>query len=283
LIDLDRALSLAILFILLALGAGLAAWFLSEPARTARRRRRLRAQPFPSAWRDILRRRVPLVARLPAALQLQLKRHIQVFVAEKRFVGCAGFEIDDEVRVTIAAQACLLLLNRRIEYFEPLREILVYPSAFAVERTQTDGAGLVQQGRQVMSGESWERGQVILSWDDVLAGAAVLDDGRNVVLHEFAHQLDQETGYANGAPRLLNRRHYARWSRVLGEEFAKLREQIALGAEPAVLDTYGATNPAEFFACATEAFFERPQAFAAVHPALYTEFAGFYRVDPLSW
>ena len=268
---------------ILALGLGIAAWLMSEPARTSRRRRRLRARPFPAAWRDLVRRRVPLVNRLPADLQLQLKGHVQVFLDEKQFIGCAGFEITDEVRVTIATQACLLLLNRRTDYFGALREILVYPAAFAADRTHTDTQGLVQEGRQVMSGESWERGQVILSWEDVLAGAAVVDDGRNVVLHEFAHQLDQETGYANGAPRLFDRLHYARWSRVLGEEYALLREQVMTGATPTVLQTYGATNPAEFFACATEVFFEQPHTLAAAHPKLYEEFAGFYRVEPLSW
>ena len=272
-----------ILLIIVALGIGLAAWFMSGPSRTARRRRRLRAQPFPATWREILRRRVPFIARMPADLQLQLKRHMQVFLGEKRFVGCAGQEITDEVRVTVAAQACLLLLNRRTDYFADLREILVYPAAFAVERAHTDRHGLVQEGRQVMSGESWGRGQVVLSWEDVLAGAETPDDGRNVVLHEFAHQLDQETGYANGAPRLLDRLHYARWSRVLGEEYARLRQEALSGATPSVLSTYGATSPAEFFACATEVFLERPHALAAAHPQLYAEFAGFYRVDPLSW
>ncbi len=274
---------MTIVLILLALGLGVAAWFMSEPARTARRRRRLRAQPFPAAWRELVRRRVPFVSRLPADLQIQLKRHVLVFLDEKRFIGCAGLEITDEVRLTVAAQACLLLLNRRTDYFAALREILVYPTAFAVERTQTDTLGLVQEGRQVMSGESWERGQVVLSWEDVVAGAGVIDDGHNVVLHEFSHQLDQETGYANGAPRLLDRLHYARWSRVLGEAYARLRQEALSGATPSVLSTYGATNPAEFFACATEVFFERPHALAAAHPALYEEFAGFYRVDPLSW
>jgi len=272
-----------ILVILLALGLGIAAWLMSEPARTARRRRRLRARPFPAAWREIVRRRVPVVSRMPADLQLQLKGHVQVFLDEKQFIGCAGFEITDEVRVTIAAQACQLLLNRRTDYFSSLREILVYPAAFATDRTQTDGHGLVQEGREVMSGESWQRGQVVLSWDDVVEGAAIVDDGRNVVLHEFAHQLDQETGYANGAPRLLDRLHYARWSRVLGEEYALLRQQAMSGVAPTVLNTYGATNPAEFFACATEVFFERPHTLAAAHPKLYEEFAGFYRVEPLSW
>ena len=129
------------------------------------------------------------------------------------------------MRVTIAAQACLLLLNRRTDYYPGLRQILVYPGAFIVDRVQKDDAGVLQDRRQVLSGESWAQGQVVLSWEDVLDGAAIPDDGRNVVIHEFAHQLDQQKGHANGAPILARRGHYRRWSRVLGEEFGRLQEQ----------------------------------------------------------
>jgi len=260
----------------------LIAWLVGEPFWVERRRERLRAKPFPAAWREILRRRVPCVRSLPADLQWQLKRHIQVFVAEKPFIGCAGQRIDDEVRVTIAAQACLLLLNRRRpRYFPGLRQILVYPGAFAVDRVQTDGA-VVQDQRQALSGESWSQGQVILSWADALEGAAVVDDGRNVVIHEFAHQLDQETGPANGAPQLPGRERYARWSQVFQAEFDRLQRQLEW-QEPSLFCAYAATNPAEFFAVASEVFFEQPKALAAECPALYDELARFYRVDPASW
>jgi len=260
----------------------LIAWLVGEPFWVERRRDRLRARPFPAAWREILRRRVPYVRSLPADLQWQLKRHIQVFLAEKPFIGCAGQLIDDEVRVTIAAQACLLLLNRRHpRYFPGLRQILVYPGAFAVDRVQTDGA-VVQDQRQALSGESWSQGQVILSWADALEGAAVVDDGRNVVIHEFAHQLDQETGPANGAPQLPGRERYARWSQVFQAEFDRLQRQLEW-QEPSLFCAYAATNPAEFFAVASEVFFEQSKALAAECPALYNELACFYRVDPASW
>ncbi len=155
----------------------------------------VRRQPFPEAWREILRRRVPYFRSMPADLQLQLKKRMQVFLAEKPFIGCDGLEVTDEMRVTIAAQACLLILNRRTDYFANLRQILVYPGAFLVDRVHTDGAGVLQEQRQVLSGESWSQGQVIVSWDDVVDGASVVDDGRNVVIHEFAHQLDQQNGH----------------------------------------------------------------------------------------
>ncbi len=147
---------------------------------------------------------------------------------------------------------------------------------------QTNGAGVLQEQRQVLSGESWSQGQVILSWDDVVDGAGTVDDGRNVVIHEFAHQLDQHNGHANGAPILAHRRHYKRWSRVLGDAFAKLQDQARDG-QVSLFSHYGATNPAEFFAVVSEVFFEQPQRMAAEHAELYRELSRFYRVNPLSW
>jgi len=270
------------LLILAAILVAVLGWTLRDALFTGWRRARLRARPFPHAWREHLRQRVPYVRALPADLQLQLKKHIQVFVAEKPFVGCDGLEITDEMRVTIAAQACLLLLNRRTDYFPNLTEILVYPGQFIVDREVRDGIGLARRDRSILSGESWSSGQVILSWDDAVAGAERTDDGFNVVIHEFAHQLDQENGAANGAPFMRSRSRRARWAEVLGREYAALQARIADG-EPSLIDAYGATNPAEFFAVVSEAFFERPRELAAGHPALYAEFSRLYRVNPLSW
>ena len=258
------------------------AWMLSQPWRAERRRRRSGAAPFPHAWRSILRRRLPLYRRLPAELQRQLRRHIQVFIADKAFIGCQGQAITDEVRVTIAAQAGLLRLNRGGELFPGLRQILVYPGAFVVDRVANADGGVQQDQRRVLLGESWSQGQVILSWNDSGAGAAVPDDGHNVVIHEFAHQLDQESGSANGAPPLPNRARYARWSAVMHAEFAALQARAAQGL-PTLLDTYGASEPAEFFAVASEVFFERGAEMATEHPALYRELATYYRVDPAGW
>ncbi len=186
------------------------------------------------------------------------------------------------MRVLIAAQAGLLLLNRRKGGFDRLRQVLVYPGAFVVQRSQADDAGLAFESRRTLAGESWQQGQVVLSWTDVLAGAADPGAGRNVVIHEFAHQLDQESGHANGAPWLGRRERYARWSHVLGDEFAALRRRLQSGA-PGLIDAYAAEDPAEFFAVVSEHFFEQPAALASAHPALYAEFAGYYRVNPLSW
>jgi Mlc titration factor MtfA (ptsG expression regulator) len=259
-----------------------AAWLLLQPRYVAMRRRRIRSQPFPPAWRAILRHRVPAVLRLPADLRRQLQGHIQVFLAEKSFFGCDGLVITDEMRVTIAAQACLLLLNRPGHYYPRLSQILVYPGPFVVNRPRSNGIGLLQVEDRILSGESWAHGQVVLSWPDVLEGAAIADDGRNVVIHEFAHQLDQEKGYANGAPDLADFQRYPRWSRVLGQEYGALQERLR-NQEAGVLDPYAATDPAEFFAVCSEVFFEQPGRLAAEHPALYGELSRFYRIDPLSW
>lgn len=274
--------SLAALLFLAALALAVAAWLWGPPLAAALRRQRVCSQPFPPAWREILRRRMPVFARLPADVQLQLKKHAQVLLAEKPFIGCGGLVVSDEMRVLIATQAALLLLNRRAGYFPRLRQVLVYPGAFVVDRTATDPGGLAREERRVLAGESWQQGQVILSWDDVLAGAADPGDGRNVVIHEFAHQLDQEGGRANGAPLLGRRERYASWAAVLGSEFAALQQRLAQG-EDGLIEAYAATDPAEFFAVVSELFFERPAALAAAHPALYGELKGYYRSDPLSW
>lgn len=270
-------------FLLVAvLALSVAGWLWGPPLWAAQRRMRLRRRPFPQAWREVLQRRMPYFRRLPADLQLQLKRHIQVLVAEKPVIGCDGLVVSEEMRVLIAAQAGLLLLNRRAGWFPNLRQVLLYPGAFIVDRVQRDGVGLERGERRVLLGESWQQGQVILSWADVLAGAADPGDGRNVVIHEFAHQLDQENGAANGAPFLGRRERYARWSATLGAAFEALCERVANDV-PGVLDAYGATDAAEFFAVASEAFFEQPQALAAEQPALFGELAGYYCVNPLSW
>ena len=247
-----------------------------------RRRRAIREQPFPAAWRQILKHRMPYFRALPADLQLQLKKLIQVFVAEKQFVGCADLVVTDEMKVTIAAQACLLLLNKPAHYYPKLKQILIYPAAFVVPTAQSDTAGVVSEMAQVRLGESWQTGQIILSWVDTLKSAAICNDGHNLVIHEFAHQLDQLKGQATGAPLLRSTEAYQQWAEVLSYEFEQLQKQLALGL-PTLFDAYAATNPAEFFAVISEVFFEQPDLFAAQHGALYQQLRSFYALDPLSW
>ncbi|WP_445425515.1 M90 family metallopeptidase [Alishewanella sp. HL-SH06] len=270
------------LVILLILTILISGFIFGQPYYQLWQRQRIRARPFPEPWRQILKKRLPYYRALPTDLQLQLKKHIQVFIAEKDFVGCAGLTVTDEMRVTIAAQACLLLLNRPNHYFPQLRSILIYPAAFIVANAQQDAAGLVSEQRRILSGESWQQGRVILSWQDTLAGAANPKDGHNVVIHEFAHQLDQEHGNAQGAPLLQRSRDYQQWSQVMQQAFDQLRWQLQQG-QPVLIDPYAATNPAEFFAVLSEVFFEQAAELAQQHPALYQQLSYFYRLDPLSW
>lgn len=258
------------------------AWLWGPPLWRAARRARIRRQPFPPSWREVLRRRMPAFARLPSDVQWRLKKQAQVLIAEKPFIGCAGLEVTEEMRVLVAVQAALLLLRKRAGAFEGLRQILIYPGTFVVERAATDAMGLVSEERRALAGESWQQGQVLLSWDDVLAGAADPNDGRNVVIHEFAHQLDQAHGVANGAPYVPGSQRRARWAAVLGAEFRALQQRLASDV-PGLIEPYAATNPAEFFAVISELFFERPAELAAQHAALYGEFRMFYGVDPLVW
>lgn len=270
------------LIIIASLSLLLVIWWLTEPARVAYRRRKIIRNPFPSEWRKIIQRNVPYVRLLPADLQLKLKERIQRFIAEKPFIGCGGLTITDEIRVTVAALACLLIVNRPDDGYPNVHEVLVYPDAFVVNRSVTDVIGILQNHSQVLSGESWARGQVILSWQDAREGAAVVDDGRNVVIHEFAHQLDQEKGYANGAPDLRAPDNYRRWSRVLSAAFNELQDQVTRG-QVSLFSAYAASNPAEFFAVASEVFFEQSQPMADAYPDLYRELSRYYRLDPLAW
>lgn len=258
------------------------AWLWGPPLVAALRRQRIRRQPFPPLWRDILRRRMPAFALLPADVQLRLKKLAQVLIAEKPFIGCAGLVISDEMRVLVSVQAALLLLRRGAGYFPQLRQVLIYPGAFVVQRSSPGVAGLVHDERRALAGESWQQGQVLLSWLDVLEGAADPHDGRNVVIHELAHQLDQETGGANGAPWLREPARRARWAQVLSQEFQHLQLRLAQG-HAGLIEPYAATDAAEFFAVVSELFFEKPAELAALHPALYGELCGYYGVNPLHW
>ncbi len=246
------------------------------------RLKRALAQPLAPPLVALLDANLPVLRRMPAELQQQLYKLVQQFLFQKKFLGCAGMEIDDEVRVTIAGQACMLLLNRPSKVYASLHTVLVYPSAFLVPRNHVDEAGIVTEGGQDLLGESWGDGRVVLSWDHVLRGTRDWTDGQNVVLHEFAHQLDSESGSNNGAPWLGNRAHYRRWSEVLSRDFANLRVD-AMYRQQSVFDHYGATSPAEFFAVATETFFEKPYQMAERHPELYQQFLAYYRVDPRDW
>ena len=247
-----------------------------------RRRNRILAEPFPSGWLAIIDRNVPLFSRLPDKDREELLRHVRIFLAEKHFEGCGGLELTDEMRVTTAAHACLLLLHRDMDYYPRLDSILVYPDAYVVPVEDHTEHGLVTEGEDILDGEAWQTGVVVLSWKDVLLSGKDEFDGRNLVLHEFAHQLDMENGEADGIPDLPLGGKFADWIRVMNEELDRLRSDADRG-NPTVLDTYGAEDLAEFFAVATESFFEQPVEMKEYHSELYGLLVEFYRQDPLQY
>lgn len=247
---------------------------------TNRRRERLRVLPFPAEWRAIVERNLPVFLRLSAADQAELLGHVQVFLAEKHFEGSGGLEMTDEIRVTIAAQACMLLLHRDTDYYPELTSIIVYPSGYTAHEDRSLGGGIWEEGDEARLGHTArELRAMVLAWDAAKQGAADPDDGKNLVLHEFAHQLDFENLTADGTPALETRSAYIAWGRVMSHEFQALRDAEDAGI-PTLLDQYGAKNPAEFFAVVTEAFFEQPRALKAKHPELFRELSEFFRQDP---
>jgi Mlc titration factor MtfA (ptsG expression regulator) len=246
-----------------------------------RRRRldRLRSAPVPADWLGIIEQNVPFWASLAKADRRELQGHIQVFLAEKHFEGCDGLDLTDEVKITIAAHACRLVLHRDADVFPRLVTVLVYPTAYVAKVVEPIGGGGVLEGEQVRLGEAWKDGVAVVSWDDLRATVQGRNPGRNLILHEFAHILDMEDGASDGTPVLAGRAQYASWVAIMEDEYERLRRDSHLGRY-SVLDHYGATNPAEFFAVATEAFFEKPTVLAKRHPELYAELRRFYRQDP---
>jgi Mlc titration factor MtfA (ptsG expression regulator) len=249
-------------------------------AKRLARRKRLMTAPLPEAWREILVRNLPPYVSIPEGLQARLHGYINVFLDEKRFEGCGGQEITDEVRVTIAGQACLLLLGRGSKCYPKLKSVLVYPHTYVAGGKGLFGAQ--NEERSVRLGESWQTGAVVLAWDSVRGGALNFHDGHNVVLHEFAHQLDQADGVADGTPVLDNLSCYGAWARCLTREYTSFLKRVSKH-KPTVIDEYGATNSAEFFATATEAFFEKPDQLHRKRPDLYEELKHYYHMNPLEW
>ncbi len=244
-----------------------------------RRRQRLKQRQFPAAWQAIIDRNVPYAKYLSVGERKELEEDVLIFLREKRFEGAAGLRITDQIRVSIAAQACMLLLHRKTDYFPGLYSIIVYPHHYLATKMVRKEHGIITQGMQARLGESWTRGTIVLSWEDVQFGTSDIHDGHNVVLHEFAHQLDAQDGAMNGAPILSHHSMYASWARVLGHEYERLRHDTKLGKQT-VLDQYGSTNPAEFFAVATEFFFEKPGQLRDQLPDLYNELRLYYKQDP---
>ncbi len=267
------------ILLILAVPAAVLAWPLVRRRWRERRRAQLRRQALPRAWVRTLAR-VPLYRRLPAELRSRLHGDIAVFLAEKRFYGQDGLEVTDTMRLAIASQACLLQLNLATKYYPDFTSILIYPDAFVAVETEHDGV-LESTRRHVRAGESWYRGPVILSWADLRDDLHHGGDGHNVVLHEFAHKLDEQDGLVDGAPELEGAQA-RRWPGVFRREYERLAKALDHG-QHTLLDPYAATAPAEFFAVAVETFFERGRELEHGHPELYAALATFFDLDPARW
>ncbi|MEZ5514111.1 MAG: zinc-dependent peptidase [Steroidobacteraceae bacterium] len=251
------------------------------------RRRRLelatQTQPFPDAWRAVLVATVPLYRRLPDELRSRVERAALTFLSRVEFRGCNGLQVTDEMRAIVAVQAALLLVNRNIDLYRRLRAVLLYPDVFIVPIEEQDEAGVVTEGKDVLSGQSIETDVIVLSWPDVLApqdhnGGA---SGTNLVLHECAHFLDHVAG-GTLSSRPGHHRSASNWHDVLETEYTRLCRAVDAGT-PSLIDPYGSEDPTEFYAVATEAFFERSAALEEQNPELYGLLREFYALDPARW
>lgn len=243
------------------------------------RRRRLLRREFPAEWEAILLRNSAAYRRLATVERRQLEQLVQIFVAERYWEGCSGLEMTDEIRVTIAGEACRLMLGLNGECYEDLQTVLVYPDTYVAREVTHGPAGIVTENRAPRLGETWSSGPIVLVWSSVLSGARGETLGQNVVLHEFAHFLDLYDGLFDGTPRLDSPELLAGWNVTMTAEYNHLVHATER-QEATVLDYYGATNPAEFFAVATECFFERPAELLAERSPLYDLLCRFYRQDP---
>jgi len=251
---------------------------------SATKRRALLHGTFTEEQIAILDKRFPRYSSLPDEIKAKLQGYANLLMHDKYFEACGDLrEVTDEMKLVISVQAALLLVGlKKHHFYSRLKSILVYPGAFRDQGRRQ--FGIHDEERGTVLGESWETGSVILSWESVVAGARNSDDGMNVTIHEFAHQLDQADGAADGVPLLGNRDTYRQWSEVFQRDYEELVEEVnrRRGPEP-FLDPYGATNPAEFFAVASETFFEEPQDLMEEHRELYDQLKSYYGLDPVSW
>ena len=247
-----------------------------------RRRKKLLAEPFTPAWEDILRRNVAYFVSLTKEQQAHLRDLIKVFISEKHWEGAGGLELTDEIRVTIAAQACLLLLGLPHDFYRNVISIVVYPSTVIPPRRRPgffeSPSGPVAIEHPII-GQAFQQGPVIIVWDAALRGSRHPEFGHNVIYHEFAHKLDMLDGAADGTPPLRDRAEYRDWVQTCTREYLRLKNDVEKG-RPSFLDAYGATNEAEFFAVATEQFFDRPRQMLAHAPDLYRVLKEYYRQNP---
>ncbi|AXT30065.1 M90 family metallopeptidase [Pseudoalteromonas tunicata] len=225
---------------------------------------------------------MPVYRRLSSIQRHKLDRHILWFLDNISFLGRDGLLVSEAMKWVIAADACLLVIEKPWPIYRNVKQILLYPSAYYAGQEARDSAGLVSFHQVIRQGESWPGGTVVLSWHDVLEGNRLPGDGHNLVFHEFAHQLDQETGATTGTPHLPDATAYKNWSRVFSRAFNHLKASMAYQM-PHVIHSYGATNEAEFFAVVTETFIEKPADLRQFDSELYHLLCNYYGFDPSCW
>lgn len=249
--------------------------------KTWRRRRVLRNTTLPDElWHSLLAG-IAITRNLSADEKQRLRDLVVLFLYEKEFSGAGEFEITDRVRLVVAIQACMIILNLGIDYYTGWSSIIVYPSLFRPRRSYTDEYGVVHQTSRILSGEAWNNGPLILSWDEVEEDLHTQNYGGNVVIHEFAHKLDMLNGAANGMPPLHKTMNLQSWAQDFSAVYENFCEQVENG-ELTVVDPYAAENPAEFFAVMSEGFFILPESLNEVFPEVYAQLKAFYRQDPLA-
>ena len=249
---------------------------------TNRRRKKLMEAPFPSEWEEIIQHNVAHYCMLDDSERANLRSLIQVFIAEKYWEGCGGLTLTDEISVTISAQACLLLLGLPHNYYQNVLTIIVYPSTVVPPRRKLgffETALAPVEDAHPIIGQAFHQGPIIIIWDAALHGGRHPELGHNVVYHEFAHKLDMLDGAADGTPPLRDRAEYRDWVQTCSREYLRLKHDAERGKK-SFLNAYGATNEAEFFAVATEQFFDQPLLMIKHAPDLYRVLKEYYRQDP---
>lgn len=267
------------LYLALALGLLVLGWIAYRRWQKQQARTDLLAMPLSDDDRAIVADHVPLTRKLPADLRATFEGKINLFLDQVQFLGCNGLEVTREMRLSIAAQACLLVANSPA-WYSHLTTILVYPGAFK-SRQQRHSGYVVTEQEVVRTGESWSRGPVILSWQHSDQGARNDRDGHNVVIHEFAHQLDDLSGHTDGAPDLGDQ-SFADWARIFVDAYDRHAANVEARRRTAI-DPYGAEGHEEFFAVAVEAFFETPDRLKHAEPEVYDQLVTYFRLDPSTW
>lgn len=246
------------------------------------RRYLITKRSFPDEWLKILENEVPCYNLLPLNLKDELRKHIAVLIDEKIFEGCGGLEMTEKIRITIGAYAAILLLGHSSDYYPLLNAILVYPDDYYAPVYQEDAAGIVTEGIEQRSGESWDLGSIVLSWNDIQSDINKPYNGKNLIFHEFSHQLDDRYGVTSGIDDDGNVLNQNEWNTILAKYYRELRKAVDR-RQRTLLDPYGATHPAEFFAVATEYFFDNGTRLKHHYPELYDILKSFYEVDPASY